>query len=605
MNKVFEEKYDVVEKISQKKVKETYGEGFDYFLANLLYSRGIDGKKKSEEFLSPNWEDNFNPFLFNDMEKIVERIFKALEKKEKILIYSDYDTDGIPGGALLYKFFEKIKYKNFENFIPNRNKDGYGLTKDKAEKIVLGSIFDDSLFGSDDGEKTEQENLVKRTKKEFLPTLVITIDCGITDIEAGKILKKNKIDLIITDHHLPKETLPESFGILDHKVDGEKYPDKNLCGAGTVFKLVQALVLKNEEKKILDIEKGWEKWLLDLVAISTVCDMVPLLGENRIFVRYGKIVLQKTKNIGLAKIIEKSRIDKRNISAGDLGFMIGPRINAASRLEDPFFAFEALAKNSAEAVESAQYLETLNNRRKYLTAKIMKEVWGKLRERELGDVVVIGNTDWPLGVLGLIAGKISEKYKRPSFVWSQAQGEEGDVLKGSCRSGSEYSVFSLMEKTREEFLGFGGHSASGGFEIEKSKIHALEKKLSNNLKKTELMEKKKIILDGEISIDDVNIKNYREIERLEPYGMGNQKPHFLIKNIEIFLVKEFGKEKNHLELNFKNSRNFSIKAITFFHNDIFENRVFRAGEKIDLVASFEMNRWNGGESLRLKIEDIK
>ena len=597
MNEVFEEKYEIVKKLSTEKIEKIYGKGFDSFLANLLFYREIDNIKKTEEFLFPKWEDNFNPFLFNDMEKIVKRILKAIKENEKILIFSDYDTDGIPGGALLCRFFEKVSYLNFANFIPNRNKDGYGLTKEKAEKIVKGKIFKDSEFGSFSPD-------LKKGIKDFLPDLVITIDCGITDIEAAKVLKEKKINLIITDHHLPKEKLPECLGILNHKVSGEKYPDKNLCGCGIIFKLVQGLILKNKETKDFEIEEGWEKWLLDLVAISTVCDMVSLVGENRIFVKYGKMVLEKTKNMGLKKIIEKSKIDKSNISAEDLGFMIGPRINAASRLEDPFYAFNALAKNSQEAIVSAEYLETLNNRRKYMTAKVMKEVWGKLKERKLDKVIVIGNTEWPLGILGLVAGKVSDKYKKPSFVWSQAQDKKDGILKGSCRSGSEYSVFSLMENTKKEFVGFGGHSASGGFEIEKKKIHTLEKELSQNLKKSECIESKKIILDGEISLDDVNIKNYREIEKLEPYGMANQKPHFIFKDIEVFSMKEFGKEKNHLELVFKNSRNLSIKAITFSHQDILGEKIPSIGQKVNLIASFDINKWNGNEFLRLKIEDI-
>lgn len=596
VNLKIEQKYDVVEKISEEKVTEIYGSDFSYFLANLLYFRNIDTAEKAEKFLNPKWEDTFDPFAFNDMRKIVDRIFLAIKKKEKILIYSDYDTDGIPGGSLLYKFFEKIEYENFQNFIPNRNKDGYGLTKDKAEKIVEGKIFQNSLFGKNQ----KLENM----EADFLPNLVITIDCGITDVDAGKILKKAKIDLIITDHHLPKEKLPNAYAILNHKVVGEMYPDKNLCGCGVIFKLVQAMTEENKKRKVFDVKEGWEKWLLDLVAISTVCDMVPLVGENRIFVKYGKMVLEKTQNTGLKKIIEKSKIDKKNISAEDLGFMIGPRINAASRLEDPFYAFQALAENSIEAIESAEYLETLNNKRKYLTAKIMKNVWGKLAEREKSGVIVIGDKDWPLGVLGLIAGKVADKYKKPTFVWSKAEGEEGGKLKGSCRSGGTYSVFSVMEKNSQEFIGFGGHTASGGFEIEEKKIHFLEKNLSQDLEKADLVEEQKIILDGEISIDEVTLENYRQIEKLEPYGMANQKPLFLFRGIEIFSVKEFGKEKNHLELNFKNSKNFTVKAMTFFHKDFLGDRIFKPGEKVNLIASFEMNRWNGNEFLRLKINDL-
>ena len=592
--KNFSDKYEVFEKINTEKIEKTYGKNFDPFLANLLFARKIEKKNDVENFLNPKWENNHNPFLFNDMKKITARLFEAIKKEQKILIFSDYDTDGIPGGALLFKFFEKIKYKNYKNFIPNRNKDGYGLTTEKAEKIKDGSIFENSLFGDFE----EGEN------KYFLPELVITIDCGISDIESAKILKENSIDLIITDHHRTQEKIPDCFGILNHKIPGEKYPDKNLCGCGVIFKFVQAMILENKKRKVFETEEGFEKWLLDLVAISTVCDMVPLVGENRTFVKYGKIVLQKTKNIGISKIIEKSRIDKNNISAEDLGFMIGPRINAASRLEDPFFAFEALVKNNQEGIESAEYLESLNNKRKYLTAKIMKEVWKKLEGRKLDKVIVIGNKEWPLGVLGLIAGKIADKYARPAFVWSKSLGGEKEKIKGSCRSGSEFSVFSIMEKNKDLFLGFGGHTASGGFEIAEEKIHFLEQELSKCLDKVEKAENKKVILDAKISLDDVNIANYNTIEKLAPYGMANQKPVFLFESIETFLMKDFGKNKEHLELVFKNSRNFQIKAIAFFYKDKFSLEKIKQGEKINLIASFELNRWNGGQSLRLKIEDI-
>lgn len=245
MNKKFREKYAVNKKLSTKKVVEFYGENFNPLLADLLYARGIDSAEKAEEFCNPKWADNHDPYLFNDMKKAVDRIMSAIEAEEKILIFSDYDTDGIPGGAVLYNFFKKIEYKNFQNFIPNRNRDGYGLTEKAAGKIVAGEIFTDSEFGED--------------LEEFNPALVITIDCGITDIAAAKILKKGKIDLIVTDHHLPKETLPEAVAVLDHKVEGEKYPDKNLCGAGVVFKLVQALVIEIGKDKKCDLKEGWEK----------------------------------------------------------------------------------------------------------------------------------------------------------------------------------------------------------------------------------------------------------------------------------------------------------------------------------------------------------
>ncbi len=580
--------YFVHQNLTSVEVEKKYGKDFNFLLANLLFARGIKNKKEVEEFLNPDWEKNHNPFLFSQMKKAVQRIKTAIAKEEKILIFSDYDTDGIPGGAILYNFFKKIEYKNFQNFIPNRNKDGYGLTAEMAKKISKGEIFENSNFG---------ESLADQ---KFKPDLVITIDCGISDLESAQILKKAKIDLIITDHHLPKEKLPAATAILNPKLKDEKYPEKNLCGAGVVFKLVQALVQEDDFK----IKKGWEKWLLDLTAIATVCDMVPLLGENRLLVKYGQIVFKNTHRPGLNKIIEKSRLHKKNISEGDLGFMIGPRINAAARLEEPSIAFKALAENNEEAIFFAEELEKINNRRKYLTAKIMREVYKKLAERKLKEVIVIGNKDWPLGILGLVAGKIADKYQKPTFVWSVGQKDGKDIIKGSCRSGGKYSVHSLMSLNAEKFIAFGGHQVSGGFALAEEEIHFLEEELAKSIDKADLVEVPPVILDAEISLDEVSLENYYQIEKLAPYGIGNQKPHFFFREIEIFNIRKFGKDKNHLELIFKNSRNFSVSAIAFNFVDLLGEFNFKVGDKINLVASFELNRWNGNEFLRLKIEDI-
>ena len=572
------------------------------FLDNLLKKRGLEKKKEIETFLNPKWEDNYDPFLFLDMKKIAKRIWQAIEKNENILIFSDYDTDGIPGGVILAEFFKKIGYKNFENLIPNRNSDGYGLSEKMVKKIISGNFLNRS-------------DLPKKREK-FIPDLVITVDCGITDVVSAEILKKEKIDLIITDHHLPGDKLPKAFGILDHKIKGEKYPEQILSGSGIAFKLVQALIsyparfnlakFKKKEDYLklknlnLKINHGWEKWLLDLVAVATVCDMVPLVGENRLLVKYGQIVLNKTRRPGLKRIIEKARLNKNKITTGDIGFMIGPRINAAARLEDPIIAFNALDGNEELAIFSAEELERINNRRKYLIAKIMKQVWKKLEKHPKDLVVVIGDRDWPLGVLGLVAGKIADKYKKPTFVW----GGKLENLKGSCRSGGKYSVYSLMERTKKEFVKFGGHDNSGGFEIVFDKIHTLEKKLSKNLNKTKKIEEKIELIDAEITLDDVNMANYHDIQKLEPFGIDNQQPKFLIKNIKIFRVNYFGKNKEHLELVFKNSKNQNIKAITFYYSDKFPKE-FKENQVLDLICSLELNTWNNNSELRLKIEKTK
>ncbi len=574
-------KYDILPKISLDKKNQIYGKDFNHLLADLLFVRGIDTKEKANIFLNPSWEENFDPFLFKDMNVVVERILKAVENNEKILIFSDYDTDGIPGGVILCKFFEKIKYKNFRNFIPNRNTDGYGLSMKMAKKIIEGFIVND---------------------EEFAPDLVITVDCGISDFDSGEILKENKIDLIITDHHIAEGKIPKAIGVLNHKVKDEKYPEQILAGAGVVFKLVQALFITLKKQSKINIIDGWEKWLLDLVAVSTVCDMVPLIGENRLFVKYGQKVLAKTKNDGLKRLIEKSKLNQNDISSSDIAFMIGPRINASSRMDHPMVAFLALSQEKEKAIEYADELEKLNNRRKYAVAKIMKDVWARLRKKEIKDVIVIGNKDWPLGVLGLVAGKVADKIQKPTFVWAQSKEHNGE-LKGSCRSNGEIDIYSLMEVNKEEFIGFGGHAEAGGFEIGEQKIHSLEEKMIEKIKKAKKIKKVKKILDAEITIDDINFNNYNEIKKLEPYGVGNQQPHFLLRNLEIQNVKFFGKNSEHLELSFLNSEGFLIKAIKFFYQESFEFSKQKE-ENITLVASFDVNNFNGKQYLRLKIEDV-
>lgn len=578
-----EEKYEITSSLSKKEIQEKYGNNFNKLLANLLFFRGVKNFKEAEKFLNPKWEDNFNPFLFKDMKKIVSHILKAIKNKESILIFSDYDADGITGNAILNNFFKKINYNNFHSFIPNRNIDGYGFTEKLATKICNGKIFDD---------------------KKFIPDLVITIDCGITNFKSSEILAKNKIDLIITDHHIANEKIPKAIGILNHKVKDEKYPEQILSGAGIVFKLVQALIIeikKTNEK--IDIIEGWEKWLLDLVAISTICDMVPLLGENRIFVKYGQIVLGKTRRSGLKILIQKSRINKNNISTDDIGFMIGPRINAASRLECPNIALNTLIENNGFGEEQALNLEKINNKRKALVAKIMKEVWLKLKKRgKLKNIIVIGNKDWPLGILGLIAGKIADKEKKAVFVWSKSKDCDFKI-KGSCRASLDISIFDLMHQSKNIFSSFGGHHLAGGFEIEEEKIHFLEEELEKKIKTTLKINQPKNIIDAVINLDDVHYENYKEILKLEPYGLGNQKPFFLFQNIEIYEVKYFGKKKEHLELSFLNLKNQKIKAVKFFYKEKL-NSLYKEKQKIHLVASMEYNCFNNSGYLRLKIEDI-
>jgi len=567
------EKYNLP-KIDKKKLEE-FQKFFHPILSKILIARNFKNPKEAENFIEIKWENNFDPFLFKDMGKAVKRIFQAIRQNEKILIFSDYDADGIPGAVALSEFFQKINYQNFEIYIPDRNKDGFGLNSKVIEKI----------------------------KKENFK-LVITIDCGTNDFFEAQELQKNNVDLIITDHHKDGENTAPAFAIINHQIDGEKYPEKVLSGAGVVFKLIQGLIKYGKENKIKNLEnlkEGWEKWLLDLIGIATICDMVPLKGENRIFAHYGKLVLQKTFRNGILKILNDSKLEQEKISCQDIAFSIGPKINAAGRLDDPLIAFKALSRGK-EAIDYAWNLEKINQKRKTKISGIMRKVYNRLDKRsEINSVIVIGDKDWNLGILGLIASKIVEKYKKPAFVWTEL--EKGKI-KGSVRGNDEVSVYDLMEKTKNFFVSFGGHLNAGGFETDFQKIHKLEEELSKNYSFAEKILKEKILIDAQIEIDDLNQELFDEIKKLSPFGMSNPAPLFLIENLGIQKINFFGRNKEHLEIIFEKNDGEKIKAISFFYQEKLPNFDKKENEKISIIFNLEKNYFNGKDELRMRIVDI-
>ncbi len=555
-------------------------------LSLLLKNRGV---LDQEKFLNPSYEKHlYDPYLLKDMEKAVLRIFKAIETKEKIIIYSDYDCDGIPASVIMYDFFNKIGFKNFSIYIPDRYDEGYGLHTSAITKFITDEV-----------------------------NLLITFDLGITAIDEIAKAKASGLDVIIVDHHLLSlKGLPDAYAIIDPKQEDCHYPDPMLCGAGLTFKLVQALIKKyNQNWKI---KNGWEKWLLDMAGLATLADQVPLVNENRVLAFYGLKVLRKTRRPGLLEIFYKAKIDISKLNEEDIIFTLAPRINAASRMASPMRAFEVLSTNDeVKAKTLALYLIKINNERKYLVAQIMKDIKKNLSKRILNQeeempVIVIGNPKWKIGILGIIAAKVVEEYKKPAFVW----GSDGnDILRGSCRSYNNINLVELMSSLpKNSLLDFGGHALAGGFSASHSEIHFLEERLisvfnkkeKENLldTKTSPSKNKEELIDATITIDDVNNENYKVIEKLAPFGVANPKPTFLLKNIEVYSFREFGKDKNHLEITFKNSQGYSIKAIAFFKtNNSFDN-ILAPGKRISLIVNFEKNTFAGRTELRLKIVDI-
>ncbi len=573
-------------------------------LEQLLVQRGYADPEARESFLHPKYESMYDPFLMHDMQKTVARIFLAMEQNEKICIYSDYDADGIPGAVILHDLFKKVGYENFCNYIPHRHTEGYGVHKAALKQLA------------DEGAK-----------------LVITVDVGITavsEIEYGNSLG---LEIIVTDHHEPLETLPAAFAIVNPKLGN--YPDRMLCGSGVAFKLVQAIILRcpplkgevpegrrGTVKELLPI--GWEKWLLDMAGLATLSDMVPLVNENRIIAYYGMKVLQKTPRPGLVALFQKAGINLNYLVEDDIVFSITPRLNAASRMAHPDDAFKTLATtDSREATVAAEHLSSLNDDRKKIVARIMKDVHKKVSARQAsGDfksILVVGDPSWPAGILGLIAGKVADEYKVTTFVWGSESPAEGlaeaggSLLKGSCRGIGDIAVVALMQSVSHLLVQFGGHEDAGGFTATRETIHFLEEefcKKYEEIKHTVSKQVTSISADMELDLSDVTINHYRALRQMAPFGMGNPKPIFAFKNVTVESVRQFGKTTEHLEIILQNEApsfrggQGGVKAISWYANfDSFTHPLV-AGETITLLAEFDHSVFRGKHELRLKIVDI-
>ena len=563
----------------------------DTILDHLLQARGV-GTEEKEAFLNPDYDKHvYDPFLMMDMEKSVKKIISAMDNNEKIVIYGDFDADGIPASVILHDFFKKISYNNFINYIPHRHKEGFGFHVHVVEALAEENKADINHTGM----------------------LVITVDCGIADVETVKKANELGIDVIITDHHLPDKELPNAYAVIDPKRMDCSYPDKMLCGAGVAFKLVQALILYDRlHDNKFNIKEGWEKWLLDLVGIATLSDMVPLVNENRVFAKFGLMVLRKTQRLGLIKLFRALKISQKDLVEEDVTFLITPRINAASRMADPKDAFILLATTEPSEAESmVKHLNSINDERKVVVAKMSKEIHKLIREMSLENdsVLVVGNPNWSPTLLGLVATTLVKDYGVPVFLWGRSEG----VIKGSCRSDGVCNVVEVMRDIQEKhpklFLNAGGHSFSGGFSINDDFIHEFRDKIKESYKSifgTETKDAKvqSYLADAILLPEQITWKTWSEIEKLMPYGEGNPKPLFVFNDVKIDSIKMFGKQKEHLEISFSN-----IKAIQFFAGaDIFEEideEIKKNGAvRKTILGHLEKSVFTYSPVLRIRIVDI-
>lgn len=553
--------------------------GYAPTMRTLLRVRGICSDEDAARFLAPDWErDTHDPFLMRDMERACERIERARVRGERIVLWSDYDMDGIPGAVALSELLSRVGCMNVTHHTPHRNRDGFGLNRAGIDELVAQEV-----------------------------RLIITIDCGIGDHAHVAYARERGVDVIVTDHHIPGEVLPPAYAVLNPKREGCAYPEKMLCGAGVAFKLAHAFLMylhaRADDRTLLP-PVAQVKWLLDMVGMATIADRVPLVGENRTLAHFGLIVLRRSRRPGLQALLRTARADQRHLTEDDVGFTIAPRVNAASRMGHASDAFRLLATtDEREAGALADHLDRINTARKTLVASMKREIKRRIaRIGEPKEVVVLGNPEWKPSLLGLVAGGLAEEYTRPVFLWGR---EEGVLIKGSCRSGSEVSVYELMREASEHFLEYGGHARSGGFSLDEERVHTLETALIAAHRRVASSDAEHPrMFDGDLQLEEVTWDLYRSIARLGPFGEGNPKPLFRFCNVSLVGVRSFGKGSEHLELTLARGSNGQCKAISFFTAQTAYRVPLVIGTPTTIIAHLEASHFRGVSELRLRLVDV-
>jgi single-stranded-DNA-specific exonuclease len=539
-------------------------------LQQLLFSRGIKTKVDAEIFLKPDYDTQLHsPLLLHDIVKATTLIKSTMATGSQIAIFSDYDCDGIPGAVVLHDFFKAIGYTAFKNYIPHRHYEGFGLSVVAVEKLAQTGV-----------------------------SLIITIDCGTSDVEAIERANALGVAVIVTDHHESGVVLPRAAAIINPKLG--TYPFTDLCGAAVVYKLVQALIATGN----YNLAPGREKWWLDMVGVATIADMVPLRGENRVLAQYGLAVLRKSRRPGLQQLLRTAKVNQAYLTEEDIGFTIGPRINAASRMDAPEHAFLMLtAVDEGEAGALVDVLEKLNTQRKSMVALMTKELHKRLTlETKLPSVLVFGNPLWRPALAGLAATKLSEEYNRPVFLW----GRDGNgVIKGSCRSGGGVSVVRLMEAAADVFIEHGGHHMSGGFAVKDEAVFTLSESLNTAFTElgSEAAVPKELVIEESVSLEAVFGELKSALALLAPFGAGNPKPLFAFAGVMPSAVEVFGKAREHLKLIFQTDKG-QLEAIAFFKAAESFTVVPTVGSPLTLLAHIETSFFMGRAQTRLRIVDI-
>jgi len=561
-------RWEFPQKLDENKCKELSSElGLPPVIGKILINRGYSEPEEAKNFLNPSLSDLSDPFMLKDMERGVDRVISALTDKEKIMIFGDYDVDGITSASLMYLVLTKLGAQ-VSYYLPNRLVEGYGLSEEGISEAE------------------------RRGAK-----LIISVDCGINAVKEVDFAQKKGIDCIITDHHEPAETLPDAWAIINPKQEGETYKGKELSGVGVAFKLAQAIYRKlgQDEKELEDH--------LDLVALGTAADIVPLLGENRILTRYGLLQVAKTSKPGLKSLIFISGLMGKEIGTGQVVFILAPRINAVGRLGDAERAIRLLTTRDEKlASEISRVLDEENRKRKNIDEGTLEQALELIQEEvdlKNDKAIILASAGWHQGVIGIVASRVAERFYRPTVMIS-IDGEEG---KGSARSIPGFHLFEALKECEDCLLKYGGHKYAAGLSISSKEIESFKEKFklvsARIIKDEDLIPR--LTVDAELELEEIQDGLMSALELFAPFGPGNLKPVFVTRGLEL-ADDAYVVGKNHLRLKVKKN-GIIMDAIGFNLGDFAKPLAMR-GTKIDLAYVLELNIWNGNSKIQMRLKDL-
>ncbi len=549
-------------------------------LARLLHRRGVRSGAEARAFLEPSYGQLHDPYRFRQMPEAVERLWRAVLSGERVCIFGDYDADAVSAAAVLVR---ALRYLGLAatTYIPDRFGEGYGLNIPAAEQIAAGGA-----------------------------TLIVTVDCGTNSREVAARLKDLAVDLIVTDHHEQVGELPACTALLNPKVPGETYPNDQLTGSGVAYKLAQALLSDAErvaERRATFGEThtpGYEKWLIDLASIGTVADCHELTGENRSIVRFGLAVMKKTRWVGLRALLQRAGSDpaERPPDAYTIGFVVAPRLNAAGRLEHADKALDLLLTDDpATAAELASGLESVNDRRRELTARVLSEARERAAQLAGRRILMVMGEGWPRGVVGLVAGKLADEYKKPVVVFERGEAESV----GSARSVGSFNVVEALSFAASHLTRFGGHKQAAGLTLLTDRFEQFyaEVLVYAETKSHELEEEPGLELEAVLAPGDITAAVAGELARLEPHGAGNPRPLFLLPLARVASIRPVGSQQQHLQV----MLDFGGASVSAIHFSVpqYLRPLYEPGALLDFACELTLDSWQGSLKPKLKINDVR